>query len=81
MEFFGRLNYGKFDMYKLKSNFPDHIISILIRLYEIEFDTGLLKNEVKVLYGSDDIKGNPLTKFCSGYMAAVWPLPLNKHTN
>ena len=57
MEFFGRLNYGKFDMYKLMSNIPDHIISILIRLYEVEFDTALLKNEVKVLYGSDYIKG------------------------
>ena len=44
-------------MYKLKSNIPDHIMSILIRLYEVEFDTALLKNEVKVLYGSDDIKG------------------------
>ena len=38
------------------SNIPDHIISILIRLYEVEFHTALLKNEVKVLYGSDDIK-------------------------
>jgi len=54
---FGRLNYGKFDMYKLMSNILDHIISILKRLYEVEFDIALLKKEVKVLYGSDDIKG------------------------
>ena len=57
MEFFGLLNYEKFDVYKLKSNFPDHLISKLIRVYEGEFDTGLLKNELMVLYGSDDIKG------------------------
>ena len=57
MEFFGRLNYEKFDMYKFKSNFPDHIISLLIRVCKGEFHTGLLKNEVMVLYGSDDIKG------------------------
>ena len=56
IEFFGRLNYEKFDMYKFKSNFPDHIISIVIRVCKREFHTGLLKNEVKVLYGSDDIK-------------------------
>jgi hypothetical protein len=57
MEFFGRLNYEKFDMYEFMSNFPDHILSILIRVYGVEFHTDLLKNEVKVLYGSDDIKG------------------------
>jgi hypothetical protein len=26
-------------------------------------------------------KGNPLVKVCSGYMTAVWPPYLNKHTN
>lgn len=57
MEFFGLLNYEKFDVYKLKSNFPDHLISKLIRVYEGEFDTALLKNELMVLYGSEDIKG------------------------
>jgi len=56
-EFFGRLNYEKFDMYKFKSNFPDHIIRLLIRVCNGEFHTGLLKNEVKVLYGPDHIKG------------------------
>ena len=57
LEFFGLLNCEKFDVYKLNSNFPDHLISKLIRLYEGEFDTGLLKNELMVLYGSEDIKG------------------------
>lgn len=57
MEFFALLNCEKFDVYKLKSNFPDHLISKLIRVYEGEFDTGLLKNELMVLYGSEDIKG------------------------
>jgi len=47
-------------MYKLKSNFPDHFISILIRVYEGEFHAGLLENEVKLLYGSDDEKEIPL---------------------
>ena len=57
LEFFGLLNCEKFDVYKLKSNFPDHLISKLITVYEGEFDTGLLKNELMVLYGSEDIKG------------------------
>jgi hypothetical protein len=57
MDFFGLLNCEKFDVYKLKSNFPDHLISKLIRVYEGEFDTALLKNELMVLYGSEDIKG------------------------
>jgi|TergutMp193P3_1026864.scaffolds.fasta_scaffold221458_1 hypothetical protein len=57
MEFFGGLSYEKFDMCKLKSNFPNHIIRILIRVYEGKFDTGLLKNEVKILSSSDDVKG------------------------
>ena len=57
---FGRLNYEKFDIYKFKSNFPDHIIRIMTRVYKGEFHTGLLTNEVKVLFGSDDIKGSSL---------------------
>lgn len=57
MEFFGLLNCEKFDVYKLKSNFPDHLISKLIRVCEGEFDAALLKNELMVLYGSEDIKG------------------------
>ena len=44
IEFFGLLNYEKFDVYKLNSNIPDHLLSKLIRVYDGEFDTGLLKN-------------------------------------
>jgi hypothetical protein len=59
MEFFGQLNYEKFDMYEIKSNFPDNFINTLIRVYEGEFHTGLLENELKLLYGSDDEKKSP----------------------
>jgi hypothetical protein len=57
MEFFYLLNCNKFDAHKLRQNFPDYVVRNLTRVHEDEFDSALLKNDLIVLYGSEDLRG------------------------
>jgi len=70
--FFGLLICEKFDACKLKSNFPDQFLRKLRRIYDGEFDSALVKNELMLTYGS------PYTKLDNGNKAAIRPPHLNK---
>jgi hypothetical protein len=64
MKLSGLLNYGNFD-----ACFKCNCYAKL--LYEGEFDSALLTNELMVLYGSVGRRGNTLTKFYNSVLALI----------
>ena len=70
LEIFGLLNYEKFGEYKKKSNFPEDLLKKLLSTYNI-FDGVQLRNELMVLYNSNDLIGK------SPYQILNWMIEKN----
>jgi hypothetical protein len=50
-------NCGKFDTYKFKATFTEQLTRKVVQFCDGIFDCAFLKNELTVLYGSEDLEG------------------------
>ena len=73
--FVGLMICEKSEACKLQCNFPDQSVHQLGRIYDGEFDSALVKNELMMPYVSS------ITKLDNGNKAATWLLHLNVKVN